>query len=82
MDDFDLTLVMNKKTFTAEEIARYPYDRRKTYCAQVGGFDLNFYATDDANALRYLRATYRSFSDVREVTIHYRPVQYREVASK
>ena len=52
----NLTEFMNRSTFSADEIREYPYDKRKSYTVDIKGDQtpFDFYATDDAAALRYL----------------------------
>lgn len=76
----EFTRFMNKTSFTAEEIERFPYDLRKTYIAEW--YDtpdvepLRFYATDDDTAKWYLSEYYNTMPDylVEQIT------DFREVS--
>ena len=72
------TIFMNGKTFSAEEIKYYPYNRRKVYTAEweeEGWEPITIYATDDAMLLRFIDAEYTRRPDyLAEIITRYRVV--------
>lgn len=54
------TLLLNRATFSEQEIKHYPYRFRKYYSANVDGWQepFEFYAPNDEMALRYLEAKF------------------------
>ncbi len=67
-DKWLTTIFMNAETFSRDEIKHYPYNLRKQYQAEFEVVDptcdddpniVSFYATDDKNAIRFLKAQYR-----------------------
>jgi len=67
-DNWLATIFMNVTTFSKKEIAKYPYDRCKSYLAEFDMLDedgtntgldeVKFYATDDIMAQRFLKEEY------------------------
>ena len=77
-DDYLATVLMNGQTFSAQTIASYPYNRRKTYwVAFSDGSEVRCYATDDQNLRKYLQAQYH-YNMI--VAISEAVTEYREVA--
>jgi hypothetical protein len=62
---------MNKSTFSGNEMRYYPYSLRKQYRAFLNGQDepIKFYATDDKNALKFIRAEYNGTINLLEEII-------------
>ncbi len=56
------TVFMNASTFGEEEIQAYPYNQRKSYHVYLKGqcYPLTIYATDKANAIRFIEAEYNT----------------------
>jgi hypothetical protein len=79
-EDMNTTVeFMNQVTFSKEEIARYPYNIRRTYFADWVGKDgsmVKFYALDDKTAIEYLKEHYTRLPDFLEERINeYRVVE-------
>jgi hypothetical protein len=79
MNNLDLTIFMNRKSFSSDEIKRYPYENRKTYTAnwtddpEADPFE--FYATDDKTAVEYLDRIFKTMPNLLwEKIINYRQV--------
>ena len=81
-DPYLTTVFMNKTTFSAKEIAVYPYAKRREYSiyfnTPVGDLaePLTVYATDDAALRQFLKAeyVYNEIIGIREVKTTYRDV--------
>ena len=58
-DDYLATIFMNCCTFSAKEIASYPYNRRREYWVTFNdGSGRRVYATDDDQARAFIEAQY------------------------
>ena len=65
-DSWIATQFMNQVTFSDKEIAYYPYKQRKRYIACWNDSEddsLNFFATDDTMAIRYLKDKFTGLPD-------------------
>lgn len=70
-DKWLATVFMNKSTFSGIEMKYYPYNLRKHYRAFISCQDepIKFYATDDKNALKFIRAEYNGTIELLEELI-------------
>ena len=87
-DKWAATVFMNASTFSENEIKHYPYHLRKRYLAYLEDEDepIDFYATDEKNAFRFLNAQYHTATHpiigLQEVTTRYVDVDMDKKFSK
>lgn len=65
-DSWIATQFMNQTSFSAQEIAYYPYGQRKRYIACWNDSEndsLDFFATDNSMAIRYLKDQFTCLPD-------------------
>ena len=79
-DKWLTTVFMNGSTFSEKQIKSYPYHLRKKYVAELDCDEetenVEFYATDDKNAKRFLNEEYTCKpASIDEVITKYRKVK-------